>query len=67
MLTLEVNDMTCGHCAGRISKAVKDLDPEATVAIDLAQRQVSVSPAEATPEAIREAIVAAGYTPRAIA
>lgn len=67
MLTLEVNDMTCGHCAGRISKTVKDLDPEATVAIDLAQRQVSVSPAEATPEAIREAIVAAGYTPRAIA
>jgi copper chaperone len=63
MLVIDVNDMTCGRCAGRISKVLKDLDPGAAVSIDLAHRRVSVSSAEANLQEIHEAIVAAGYTP----
>lgn len=63
MLIIDVNDMTCGRCAGRIRKAVKDLGPGAAVSIDLVHRRVSVSTAEANLEEIRKAVVAAGYTP----
>lgn len=31
MITFEVNDMTCGHCVGAITKAVGFVDPGAKV------------------------------------
>jgi copper chaperone CopZ len=37
-MELEVKDMTCGHCAGVITKAVKDIDAQAKVDIDVATR-----------------------------
>ena len=63
MITFEVKDMTCGHCAGLISKALKDLDSAAKVIIDIQQHLVSVVPVGATSQEIREVIVEAGYTP----
>ncbi len=62
MLTLHVSDMTCGHCASTITKAVAAVDPAAKVEIDLAAHKVAVDsakPAEALVAAIRDA----GYTP----
>jgi len=58
----EVQDMTCGHCVARISRAIQAVDADAKLAIDLASNAVIVdggdsrSPYEA---AIRDA----GYTP----
>lgn len=43
MITLEVQDMTCGGCAGKVGRAIKAVDDEATFEIDLAQRTVLVS------------------------
>ena len=63
MITFEVKDMTCGHCASLISKALKDLDSAAKVTIDIQQHLVSVVPVGATFQEIREVIVEAGYTP----
>jgi copper chaperone len=37
-----VPDMTCGHCASVIEKAVKGLDPQAEVAVDLTRKEVTV-------------------------
>jgi copper chaperone len=37
-----VPKMTCGHCAGTIDQAVKAVDPQAEVTIDLKAKQVSV-------------------------
>lgn len=63
MLAFQVNDMTCGHCASTITKAVKVNDKDAKVTIDLAKRLVMVEPTEADADDLREAIAAAGYTP----
>lgn len=62
MLQFEVNDMTCGHCVGAVTAAVKRVAPEAVVAIDLPQHVVRVEgvcDAGAVELAIREA----GYNP----
>ena len=66
MLAFQVNDMTCGHCAGAITKAVKDLDQAAKVTIDLSQHLVTVEAADADGEQIRDAIAGAGYTPEPV-
>lgn len=62
MLTFQVNDMTCGHCVGAITKAVKAVDRDASVTVDLARHLVHVQPTEADARALSEAIVEAGYT-----
>ena len=62
MLVFNVEDMTCGHCASAISKAVKEVEPQATVEVDLAAKTVRVDGVSNAAE-IREAISAAGFTP----
>lgn len=54
-------DMTCGHCASVITKAVKSVDPAAEVKVDLPTRTVSVE-SSATTAAIAKAVEEAGYT-----
>jgi len=66
MIAFQVDDMTCGHCASTITKAVKAADANAQVAIDLAAHRVTIEPAAADAATLREAIAEAGYTPVAI-
>jgi P-type Cu+ transporter len=56
-----VSDMTCGHCAARVKKAVLSLEPGAEVEVDLASGDVTVAPAVADPAAVAKAIADAGY------
>lgn len=63
MTSYQVNDMTCGHCASTITKAVKAADKDAKVTIDLARHLVTVEPTEASAREIRDAIAEAGYSP----
>lgn len=63
MLTYRVDDMTCGHCATVIAKAVRALDAGAEVRIDPARRLVAVVPTEADADQLAGAIAEAGYTP----
>lgn len=60
MIELKVNDMTCGHCVGAVTKAVKELDPKAMVRVDLGTKQVSVESAKPAAEII-DALAEAGY------
>lgn len=62
MITLQVNDMTCGHCVGQITKAVKAVDPDATLEFELASHQVRIGSDHAH-AGLSEAIAGAGYTP----
>ena len=62
MYQFNVPDMTCGHCASTITKAVRDADPEAKVDIALDERRVAVQSRHAR-ERIANAIREAGYTP----
>lgn len=66
MLTYRVDDMTCGHCASTITRAVRAVDRGARVQIDLAQHVVAVEPTEADARQVADAIAEAGYTPVAI-
>lgn len=52
MTTFIVNNMTCGSCAKHITHAVKALDPDATLAIDLPSRQVNIQSTKTTDELI---------------
>ena len=61
MLTYRVDDMTCGHCASTITKAVRAVDAGAKVDIDLAQHLVMVEPTEADVQELSDAIAEAGY------
>jgi len=63
MIAFEVNDMTCGHCASTIAKAVQAVDRGARVKIDLATHRVEIEPTESDAGALSAAITEAGYTP----
>jgi copper chaperone len=67
MVTFEVNDMTCGHCADAITKAVAVVDPGAKVQVDLASHRVQIEPTASSADVLRDAIKLAGYTPVAVA
>lgn len=60
MYELQVENMSCGHCVGAVTKAVRALDPGAAVDIDLGAKSVRI---ESTLELaqISAAIVEAGY------
>ncbi|AZO61846.1 MULTISPECIES: heavy-metal-associated domain-containing protein [unclassified Mesorhizobium] len=60
MLKLKVPDMSCGHCASTIEKAVKSVDPAARVTVDLGSTTVAVE-TKADETAIRDVIKTAGY------
>ncbi|MFC1458318.1 MULTISPECIES: heavy-metal-associated domain-containing protein [Microvirga] len=61
-LTLRVEDMTCGHCAGTITKAIETGLPGATVHADPATKLVSVH-GTADLAKVKDLVAAAGYTP----
>jgi len=63
MISFQVNDMTCGHCVSTVTKALKAVDKDAKVQIDLATHRVQVEPASADAEELADAIKDAGYTP----
>ena len=67
MVTFEVNDMTCGHCASAITKAVAFVDPGAKVQVDLASHRVQIEPTAASADVLSDAIKVAGYTPVVVA
>ncbi len=55
-----VTGMTCGHCEKAVTRAVKQLDAQAEVAIDRSANQVRVK-SEQPRDAIAQAIADEGY------
>jgi copper chaperone CopZ len=64
MLELSVTGMTCGHCVRAVTDAVKALDPEAEVQVDLGSKRVRVE-GRSSAVALIGALGAAGYPARA--
>ena len=60
MYELLVDGMSCGHCVGRVTKAVQGVDEAAKVTVDLPTRKVTVD-SGAELASIAAAIDAAGY------
>jgi copper chaperone len=67
MVTFEVQDMTCGHCVSSITKAVRAIDQDAQVTVDLATHRVRIEPSRSDRSQLSDAISEAGYTPVPIA
>ena len=62
MTSFNVFDMSCGHCAGTVEKAVKSVDSGARVKVDLDSKRVDID-SNAAPAELAAAIRLAGYTP----
>ena len=58
--TFTVQGMTCGHCERAVVHAVREVDTEAVVQVDLATKQVTVE-SDAAREVIANAIQEEGY------
>lgn len=60
MITLKIPDMSCGHCAGVITKALKEIDPQAVLSFDMPNHGLQVETTQ-TADAVARALAGAGY------
>ena len=58
--TFSVTGMTCAHCERAVTQAIKKIDPQAEIAIDLAAGRVEVGSIQPR-DALAAAIVGEGY------
>lgn len=58
--SFQVQGMSCGHCVSAVTQAVKSLDPQAEVRVDLASGKVEVQ-SQQERAAILRAIEEEGY------
>jgi copper chaperone len=58
--TFQVQGMSCGHCVGAVTQAVKSVDPQAEVKVDLSSGKVEVQ-SQQDHAAIARAIEDEGY------
>lgn len=59
-MEFDIPDMSCGHCASSITKALKQLDANAGVSIDLPTKKVTVQTTEDR-QTVADALTEAGY------
>lgn len=60
MIKLHIPDMSCGHCAGVVTRTVKELDQDAAIGFDMPARTVELS-TTATQDAVLASLAEAGY------
>ena len=58
--TFTVTGMTCGHCEKAVTRALKQVDPQAEVTIDRAANRVDIQSDQAR-EVLSRAIAEEGY------
>ncbi|OWW21838.1 heavy-metal-associated domain-containing protein [Noviherbaspirillum denitrificans] len=64
MIELQVEKMSCGGCAARVTRVVQSLDDSAKVKVDLPRKIVYVE-SDIDTDTLVQAITAAGYPARA--
>ena len=57
----DVQGMSCNHCAKAVTQALRQVDPQAQVQVDLAGKKVEVESAQPR-QALAQAIADEGYT-----
>jgi copper chaperone len=53
-------NLSCGHCVNAVTQAVRNVDPQARVAVELERRRVRIESVE-TASRFRQALDEAGY------
>jgi copper chaperone len=66
MVSFQVEEMTCGHCASKIARAVAAVDASAKVEVSIAQKLVRITSSAAEAE-LAQAIAEAGYAAQPVA
>lgn len=61
-MQFQVNSMTCGGCAGKVTKVIHSIDADAKVTIDIPAHLVQVQ-TSASQDAVAAALTEAGYPP----
>ena len=59
-VVLHISGMMCGHCTGRVTKALEDLGAQAEVTLELGMARVK-APAAVSDKALQKAVEDAGY------
>ena len=62
MIQFNIQAMSCGHCVAAVTQAVKTVDPQAEVDVDLGSHIVRVETSQPR-EALARALTEAGYPP----
>jgi copper chaperone len=63
---LEVEGMTCGGCATSVRRALEAAAPGSVVEVELERRRARVEGGDVDPDALREAVLDAGFEVRAL-
>ncbi len=66
MITLNITDMTCGHCVSTVTNTVKGVDSPANVTVDLGRQTVTIE-GRVDAEKVKAALEEAGYPARSAA
>jgi copper chaperone len=62
MLEFTIRSISCGHCVGAVTEAVRSVDPQAQVEVDLASQHVRIE-TTAGRDAVAGVLTQAGYPP----
>jgi len=62
LIEFNIEAMSCNHCVKAVTEAVKAVDPQATVEVDLATKRVRVE-SQAPSSKLAAALDEAGYAP----
>ena len=65
MIEFTVPEMSCGHCVGAVTQALKAVDPAAQVDVTLADKKVRVQ-STLERQVLAQALSEAGYEPAAV-
>jgi copper chaperone len=63
MLEFDIQSMSCGHCVHAVTQAVREIDPQARVDVDLSAHKVRVQ-TEQPRDKVVAALTEAGYPPQ---
>ena len=64
LVTLTIDGMSCGHCVGRVQKALETLDGVKVETVEVGQAEVRIDEARQRLAAVVAALEAAGYPAR---
>lgn len=60
-VTMKIEGMSCGHCVGQVTKALKGVDGVSVEQVNVGTATVSFDPAATSERRITQAIVDEGY------
>jgi copper chaperone len=60
-VTLAISDMSCGHCVGAVTKALRDLPGVKVEKVSIGSAVLAVDPAVTPVDAVARAVEDAGY------